>query len=66
MHVEGLGRDISKLSAVKEMFYVVIVVGVTGYIHWSNSPNCILNMGVLYCICLYRNQLDEQYMSVGV
>lgn len=66
MCVEGLGRDISKLSAVKEMFYIVIVLVVTGYIRWSNSPNCILNMGVLYCIYLHRNQFDEQYMSFGV
>lgn len=52
---------------VKKMFYIMTVVVVMGYIHFSTLSDNTLQMGVLHCIYLYHNKVGAQYdKSSGV
>lgn len=57
----SLGRSRSKLPAVNKLFYIVLAVMVTRYIHLSNSSHCTLKMGVLDYMHFYHNKVDALY-----
>lgn len=60
---DWLGRNMKKLSAVKEMFYTVIVDIVIKWVHFLADLSTVytLIMSILYSIYFHYNKVDIKH-----